>query len=65
MQKYKGTETAIRHHRLGETSKILFLHWSVNGDAHELIQQAKEMIMQTSTYQNISENSKTPTPAGP
>jgi hypothetical protein len=50
---------------LGETPKILFLHWSVNGDAHELIQQAKEMIMQTSTYQNLSENSKTPTSAGP
>jgi hypothetical protein len=65
MQKYNWTETAIHHHMLGETSKILFLHWSVNGDAHELIQQAKEMIMQTSTYQNFSENSKTPTSAGP
>lgn len=65
MQKYNWTETALHHHMLGETPKILFLHWSVNGDANELIQQAKEMIMQTSTYQNLSENSKTPTSAGP
>lgn len=65
MQKYNWTETALHHHMLGETPKILFLHWSVNGDANELIQQAKEMIMQTSTYQDLSENSKTPTSAGP
>ncbi len=65
MQKYNWTETALHHHMLGETPKILFLHWSVNGDANELIQQAKEMIMQTATYQNLSENSKTPTSAGP
>ncbi len=65
MQKYNWTETALHHHMLGETPKILFLHWSVNGDANELIQQAKEMMMQTSTYQNLSENSKTPTSAGP
>lgn len=65
MQKYNWTETALHHHMLGETPKILFLHWSVNGDANELIQQAKEMMMQTSTYQNLSENSRTPTSAGP
>ena len=65
MQKYNWTETALHHHVLGETPKILFLHWSVNGDANELIQQAKEMMMQTSTYQNLSENSRTPTSAGP
>lgn len=65
MQKYNWTETALHHHMLGETPKILFLHWTVNGDANELIQQAKEMMMQTSTYQNLSENSKTPTSAGP
>ena len=65
MQKYNWTETALHHHMLGETPKILFLHWSVNGDANELIQQAKAMMMQTSTYQNLSENSRTPTSAGP
>ena len=65
MQKYNWTETSLHHHLLGETPKILFLHWSVNGDANELIKQAKEMIMQTSTYQNLSGNSKTPTSAGP
>ena len=65
MQKYNWTETALHHHMLGETPKILFLHWSVTGDANDLINQAKEMIMQTATYQNLSENSKTPTSAGP
>lgn len=65
MQKYNWTETALHHHMLGETPKILFLHWSVTGDANDLINQAKEMMMQTTTYQNLSENSKTPTSAGP
>ena len=27
MQKYNWTETALHHHMLGETPKILFLHW--------------------------------------
>jgi hypothetical protein len=65
MSKYNWTETALHHHMLGETPKILFLHWSVTGDANELIKQAKEMIMQTSTYENLTGNSKTPTSAGP
>ena len=65
MQKYNWTETALHHHMLGETPKILFLHWSVTGDANDLINQAKEMIMQTATYQNLTKNSKTPTSAGP
>lgn len=65
MQKYNWTETSLHHHLLGETPKILFLHWSVTGDANELIKQAKEMIMQTSTYQNLTADSKTPTSAGP
>jgi len=65
MQKYNWTETALHHHMLGETPKILFLHWSVTGDANDLINQAKEMMMQTATYQNLTENSKTPTSAGP
>ena len=65
MNKYNWTETALHHHMLGETPKILFLHWSVTGDANELIKQAKEMIMQTATYDNLTGNSSTPTSAGP
>ena len=65
MQKYNWTETSLHHHLLDETPKVLFLHWSVNGDANELIKQAKEMIMQTFTYQNLTGNSKTPSSAGP
>jgi hypothetical protein len=56
---------ALHHHMLGVTHKILFLHWTVNGDTNDLIKQAKETMMQTSTYHNLSENSKTPTSAGP
>jgi hypothetical protein len=41
------------------------LHWSVTGDADELIKQAKEIIMQTATYQNLTGNTRTPTSAGP
>ena len=65
MNKYNWTETALHHHMLGETPKILFLHWSVTGDANELIKQAKEMIEQTSTYQELGPNSKAPSSAGP
>jgi hypothetical protein len=65
MGKYNWTETALHHHLLNESPKILFLHWSVTGDANELIKQAKEMIMVTSTYQNLTGNTRTPTSAGP
>ena len=34
-------------------------------DADELIKQAKEIIMQTSTYQNLTGNTRTPTSGGP
>ena len=61
MQKYNWTQTALHHHLLNESPKILFLHWSVTGDADELIKQAKEIIMQTSTYQNLTGNTRTPT----
>jgi len=64
MQKYNWTETALHHQMLGENPKILFLHWSVTGDANDQINQAEEMIMQTATYQNLSGNSHTPTSAG-
>jgi hypothetical protein len=65
MQKYNWTQTALHHHMLNESPKILFLHWSVTGDANELIKQAKEIIMQTSTYQNLTGNTRTPTSGGP
>jgi Domain of Unknown Function (DUF1259) len=65
MGKYNWTETALHHHLLNESPKILFLHWSVTGDANELIKQAKEMIMQTATYQNLTGNTRTPTSGGP
>ena len=65
MQKYNRTQTALHHHLLNESPKILFLHWSVTGDADELIKQAKEIIMQTATYQNLTGNTRTPTSGGP
>ena len=65
MQKYNWTQTALHHHLLNESPKILFLHWSVTGDANELIKQAKEIIMQTATYQNLTGYTRTPTSGGP
>ena len=65
MQKYNWTQTALHHHMLNELPKVLFLHGSVTGDANELIKQAKEIIMQTETYQNLTGNTRTPTSAGP
>jgi Domain of Unknown Function (DUF1259) len=59
--KYNWTETALYHHLLNESPKILFLHWSVTGDADELIKQVKEMIMQTATYQNLTGHTRIPT----
>lgn len=63
MQKYNWTQTALHHHMLNESPKILFLHWSVTENANELINQAKEIMMQTSTYQ--SQQPRAPTSAGP
>jgi hypothetical protein len=63
MQKYNWTQTALHHHMLNESPKILFLHWSVTGNANELVNQAKEIMMQTSTYQ--SQQPRAPTSAGP
>jgi hypothetical protein len=65
MEKYNWTETALHNHMLGETPKVLFLHWSVNGEPMTIINQAKEILMQTSTYQNQTGNSRTPSTAGP
>jgi len=65
MEKYNWTETALHHHMLGETPKVLFLHWAVTGNSDDLIKQAKEIMMQTSTYQNLTGNTRTPSSAGP
>jgi hypothetical protein len=65
MEKYNWTQTALHHHMLGETPKVLFLHWAVTGNPTDIINQAKEIIMQTSTYQNITGQTRTPTSAGP
>jgi hypothetical protein len=65
MEKYNWTETALHHHMLGETPKVLFLHWSVTGNPMDIINQAKQIIMQTSTYQNITGPTRTPSSAGP
>jgi Domain of Unknown Function (DUF1259) len=65
MEKYNWTQTALHHHMLGETPKVLFLHWAVTANPIDIINQAKEIIMQTSTYQNVTGPTHTPTSAGP
>jgi Domain of Unknown Function (DUF1259) len=65
MEKYNWTQTALHHHMLGETPKVLFLHWAVTANPIDIINQAKEIIMQTSTYQNLTGQTRTPTSAGP
>jgi hypothetical protein len=65
MEKYNWTQTALHHHMLGETPKVLFLHWAVTGNPKDIINQAKEIIMQTSTYKNLTGQTRTPTSAGP
>jgi hypothetical protein len=65
MQKYNWTETALHHHMLTELPKILFLHWTVTGNANDIINQAKEIMMQTSTYKNTTGQTRTPTSSGP
>jgi hypothetical protein len=65
MEKYNWTQTALHSHMLGETPKVLFLHWAVTGNPIDIINQAKEIIMQTSTYQNLTGPTRTPTSAGP
>jgi hypothetical protein len=65
MEKYNWTQTALHHHMLGETPKVLFLHWAVTANPIDIINQAKEIIMQTSTYQNLTGQTRTPTSSGP
>ena len=65
IEKYNWTETALHYHMLGETPKVLFLHWAVTGKPTDIINQAKQIIMQTSRYQNLTGKTRTPTSAGP
>lgn len=65
MQKYNWTETALHNHMLTEIPKILCLHWTVTGNADDLLNQAKEIMMQTSTYKNITGETRTPASSGP
>jgi hypothetical protein len=65
MQKYNWTQTALHSHMLGELPKVLFLHWAVTGNPNELIKQAKEIMMQTTTYNNLTGETRTPSSAGP
>ncbi len=65
MEKYNWTETTLHHHMLGETPKVLFLHWVVTGRPTDIINQAKQIIMQTSRYQNPTGKTRMPTSSGP
>ena len=50
LDKYNWTVTTIHNHMLDESPKLLFMHWTVTGNPDEIVQQAKEAIMQTSSY---------------
>jgi hypothetical protein len=70
LQKNNWTITTIHNHMLDESPKLLFMHWTVTGNPDEIVDQAREAIMQTSTYANgtttASEAGRgTPTSAGP
>jgi hypothetical protein len=73
MKKYNWTVTTIHNHMLDESPKLLFMHWTVTGNPDEIVQQAREAIMQTSSYAtvtdpNVGTNATrpgTPSSAGP
>jgi len=54
---------------LDESPKLLFMHWRVTGNPDEIVQQAKEAIMQTSSYATVTDPNATrpgtPSSAGP
>ena len=54
MNKYNWTITTIHNHMLDESPKLLFMHWTVTGNSADIVAQAKEAIMQTSTYDNAT-----------
>ena len=59
-RKIQLDRTALHYHMLGETPKGLFLHWAVTGRPTDIINQAKQIIMQTSRYQNLTGKTRTP-----
>lgn len=72
LEKYNWTVTTIHNHMLDESPKLLFMHWTVTGNPDEIVQQAKEAIMQTSSYAaattpNAANGTRpgTPSSAGP
>jgi hypothetical protein len=72
LDKYNWTVTTIHNHMLDESPKLLFMHWTVTGNPDEIVQQAKEAIMQTSSYSNATAPAAangtrggTPSSAGP
>lgn len=44
MEKYDWTQTALHHHMLGETPKVLFLHWAVTGNPIDIIIKPKRSL---------------------
>jgi hypothetical protein len=74
LDKYNWTVTTIHNHMLDESPKLLFLHWTVTGNPDEIVQQAREAIMQTSSYATLTDQNAsganatgpgTPSSAGP
>ncbi len=73
LDKYNWTVTTIHNHMLDESPKLLFMHWTVTGNPDEIVQQAREAIMQTSSYATVSDPNAgtnatrpgTPSSAGP
>jgi Domain of Unknown Function (DUF1259) len=73
LEKYNWTVTTIHNHMLDESPKLLFMHWTVTGNPDEIVQQAREAIMQTSTYATVTDPNAganatrpgTPSSAGP
>ncbi len=70
LDKYNWTVTTIHNHMLDESPKLLFMHWTVTGNADEIVRQAKEAIMQTSSYATVpvptnSTRGGLPSSAGP
>jgi hypothetical protein len=72
LDKYNWTVTTIHNHMLDESPKLLFMHWTVTGNPDEIVQQAKEAIMQTSSYATATAptatngtRAGTPSSAGP
>jgi hypothetical protein len=73
LDKYNWTVTTIHNHMLDESPKLLFMHWTVTGNPDEIVQQAREAIMQTSSYASVTDPNTganatrpgTPSSAGP